>query len=488
MATQLVMPNWRIRYHYDKAYGKAYIINQDIGIDKRNVTAVEGGIYSPELGNIVDTDKDLREYSCFCGKLNSRLYEGDICPECGTVCKESFGVDLNKYGWIELGKYFVIQPDAYEIIRSVIGNKNIEKILKYQPNIGIDGAEIDIREVDPTAGPYQNIGMTKFIDRFVDIMNYYASLKPLKQEKAKFLIQNRYRIFTNVIPVFSNLLRPAYASSKKKMFSYDKLNSYLTTVLSTAKILKNKNSKRVSGNGDQTLLWAIQEALQAYYNMTISTKLSGKHKLIRNSIMSARTSFSSRSVITSLTDSRFIGMDSVIMNYRQFIEIFTLLILNCMMRGVGNPNFRYMTLFELLAYLKKAKYSDTVDENIYYICEYLIKNHKQGLWVILNRNPTMDLGSQQCMKVVHVIKDTKSRIMNVPLTSLASMTGDFDGDVLNCYWLPELQVADAYIKGFSPRYLLLDRTGDNFIDSNFLPIKDHYTTANSFLTPLKQNV
>ena len=484
--SQLVLPNWRIRFYYDKYLkGNPYIINQDVGINKRDVTPIEGGIYSSELGNIVDTDKDLREYSCYCGKLNSRLREGDICDECGTVCKETFGADLEKYGWIHLGDYYIIQPDAYEMIKSVVGAKNLERILKYQVNIDIDGNSIDISKVDTKAAPFQNIGMMEFKKHFVEVMNYYASIKPAKAEKAKFLISMRQRIFTNYIPVFSNLLRPAYASSKKKMFSYDKLNSYLTSILSSAKLLKNGTSKRLKDGGDKILLWAIQEQLQSYYSMTISAKLSGKHKVIRNTILSARTSFSSRAVITSLTDNRYLGMDHIVLNYKQFIEIYTLLILNCMMRGIGNPNFRNMTLFELVAYLKKAKYSSEIDESIYFICEFFIKNHKQGLWIVLNRNPTMDLGSQQTLKVVHVIKDANACVMQVPLTSLSAQTGDFDGDTLNVFALMEFRVVKAYIDGFSPRNLLLDRTGDGLIDTNFIPIKDHYTVANSFLTPLR---
>ena len=75
--------------------------------------------------------------------------------------------------------------------------------------------------------------------------------------------------------------------------------------------------------------------------------------------------------------------------------------------------------------------------------------------------------------------------MQVPLTSLSAQTGDFDGDTLNVFALMEFRVVKAYIDGFSPRNLLLDRTGDGLIDTNFIPIKDHYTVANSFLTPLR---
>ena len=485
MSTRLVYPNWRVRFAYDKAYNRAFIVNNDVGIDKRTVKPTDDGIYSSELGNIVETDREIRQYSCFCGKLNGRLNEGDVCEDCGTICKETYGVDLQKYGWILLGNYYIIEPSAYEMIKSVVGARNLEKMLKFQTMIDIEGNQIDIQKVDSKAIPYQNIGLTEFRKQFVNIINYYATIKPLKADKAKLLISMRNRIFSNKIPIFSSLLRPAYASSKKRMFSYDKINSYLTSIMSNGKLLKNGTSKRLRNGGDILLLWSIQEALQGYYHMTVTSKLSGKAKTIRNTILSTRTSFSSRAVITSLTDPRYMGMDHIVVNYKQFIEIYTLQILNCMMRGIGNPAFRHMTTFELLAYLKKAKFSGVIDESIYEICDFLIKNHKQGLWVIINRNPTMDLGSQQAMKIVHVIKDASASTMQIPLTSLAAQVADFDGDVENLFAPMELQIIEAYIRGFSPRYLLLDRTGDDLIDGNFLPIKDSYTVANTFLTPLR---
>lgn len=484
--TKLIYPSWRVRYYYDKAYGKAFIINNDVGIDKRTVKPNGDGIYSPELGNIVETDKDLRQYSCACGKLNSRLDEGDVCEDCGTVCKETFGADLTKYGWIDLGEHYVIEPSAYEAIKGVIGGKNLEKMIKFQTAIDIEGQQIDIQKVDPKAINFQNIGLDNFRKYFTEIMNYYIMTKPLKAEKAKYLLSMKNRIFSNKIPVFSSLLRPAYASSKKRMFSYDKINSQLTSILSNGKLLKNGTSKRLKNGGDKLLMWSIQDALQTYYHMTITSKISGKSRTIRNTILSTRTSFSSRAVITSLTDPKYMGMDHIVVNYKQFIELFTLQILNCMMRGIGNVAFRNMTTFELLAYLKKAKFADEIDEAIYDICIFLIKNHKQGLWVIINRNPTMDLGSQQTMKIVHVIHDINSTVMQIPLTSLSSQIADFDGDVENLYAPMELQIIDAYIRGFSPRYLLLDRTGDDLINGQFLPIKDNYTVANTFLTPLRE--
>jgi hypothetical protein len=487
MSSILILSNWRVRYAMDKAYGKAISINKEMGIERKSIKPVQGGLYTPELGNVVDTDKDIREYSCFCGKLNSRLYENDVCPDCNTTCVEQFGYDLQKYGWLDLDPYYVIQPAAYELIQTVLGAKAFNLIINYQVNIGIEGALIPRDELSNVSkrkiGPYENIGLIEFKRRFVEIMTYYGRIKPNKLEKAMFLIQNRSRVFTNKIPVYSSLLRPAYASGAKKIFSYDKINAYYTSIINNIKLLKNGSSKRLRVSGPLVVLFSIQEALQQSYHATASAHLIGKTKVIRKTIMSTRTCFSSRAVITSLTG-KYAGLDHIVLAYRQFLKLYTLEILNCMMRGIGNKAFMTMTLYELLAYVRRANYSEYCDEAIYTIINYLIDNHKQGLYVILSRPPILDLGSTTVMKVVHVTKDPKNETMKVPVTSLNGQTGDYDGDVEAINALKELQIMEAYVKGLNPRYLCVDRTGDSVVAKEFLPEKDQITSLCSFFTPL----
>jgi DNA-directed RNA polymerase beta' subunit len=483
--TRLRWVNWNVRYAYDKAFGKEVMITNEVGIDRRTVKPIENGLYTKELGSTIDTDKDLREYSCLCGELNSRLNEGDICDTCGTICEEQFGVDLDRYGWIDLEPYFIIQPAAYEMIKKVVGSKTFDRMINYQMNISIEGSIVDQNTINIKQTPFQNIGIIQFKKRFVEIMSYFAKIKPLKADRAILLIKYKNRVFADKIPIFSSLLRPAYASGKKKMFSYDKINSHYTSILNNIKLLKNGNSKRLKVGGPLIVLYSIQTALQNAYHATITTKLSGKHKLIRNNLLSTRVSFSARAIITSLVG-KYSGMDHVVMGYRIFIELFTLEILNCMMRNISvDGYFKDMTLYECLQYLKAAKYSDIVDERIYYIIEYLITNHKQGLWVLINRNPTMDLGSTQTFKIVHVIKDTESNVLELPLTTLAPQTADFDGDTLNVWGLKTLRAAKAFIKAFSPRYLILDPTGDDKLFSkDFSLIKDQLTSLTSFIQRL----
>lgn len=484
----MTLSNWRVRYFLDKAYGKSIDINEAIGIDKRSMSPIAGSIYDPALGNIIasDANEDIRAYTCFCGKLNSRLYEGDLCDECDTICKEQFSISLENYGWLDTKQYYVIQPAAFELIQTVIGAKTFDSIINYQVNIGIEGTALSretLLEKKKKIGPFENIGLVEFKRRFIEIMNYYGRIKPNKLAKAQFLIANKQRVFTNKIPIYSSLLRPAYASSSKKMFSYDKINAYYTSMINNIKLLLSGSSKRLKVSGPLVVMYAIQVALQQSYHATAGTKLIGKPKIIRQTILSTKTCFSSRAVITSLTG-KYAGLDHIVVNYKQFLELYTLEILNCMMRGIGNPAFASMTLYELLEYLRRVKFSSECNESIYFIMEYLITNHKQGLWCILNRNPTMDLGSIQTMRIVHVIKDPKVTVMKIPITSLAAMTADYDGDVLNLYSIKELQLLKPFITGFSPRFLCTDRTGDNMINNDFLIEKDQICSLCDFVQPL----
>jgi DNA-directed RNA polymerase beta' subunit len=485
MSSLLILNNWDVRWAIDKAYDRAIPITNEVGIDRKTVKPIENGLYSRDMGNVIDTEVSLREFSCFCGEKHSKLEEGELCELCNTVCVEQFGQDLNKYGWIDLGNYFIIQPAAFELITSLIGIKTFDKMIHFVSSIGLEGTyeKVIINNKRTKYNNYENIGLIEFKKRFEEIISYYGKIKPNKAKKAKFLLKYKNRVFASKIPVYSTLLRPAYTNTSKKMFSYDKINSYYTSIINNVKLLKSGSSKRLSVGGPLSILYAIQEALQNMYNCTVASKLSGKTRIIRGSILSTRMSFSSRAVITSLVG-KYSGMDHLVISYKVFIELYTLEILNCMINGICNDKFKYNTIYENLQYLRNAKYSNNIDDDIYSIIEYLIENCKSNMWVAVNRPPTMDFLSIQVFRIVHVLKDPKKRIMQIPLTSLSPFTGDFDGDCLSLLRLIEGSIIEEFVKGFNPRYNMIDPTGDNFYNSDLSLIKDQLTVLNSFLLPL----
>ena len=65
--------NWEGRYNKESREGKLVNIDNSVCINKQSITSVENSIYDKGLGEITDTDKDVREFSCECGELSGRF-------------------------------------------------------------------------------------------------------------------------------------------------------------------------------------------------------------------------------------------------------------------------------------------------------------------------------------------------------------------------------------------------------------------------------
>lgn len=473
--------NWEKRYQYEKDHDLLVEVDNDITIDKRSIQSVDRGIYTKELGRLPDSDKDVREFSCSCGALYGRFYEGEVCSECETEVKEQYGTDIRRVGWVNVSPYIIINPNAYEMIARIIGNKRFQSIIQYDIDLDIDGFSTTTSPTKKQMTPYANIGIVGFQKKFEEIITHFATLKGLTKE-AELLITNKESVFSSKIPVTTIYLRPTFTSSKRRNVNYDKINAIYIEIISNTNILRKSISNRNKTSAYSTL-YTIQLALQKLYDSVIRTKLSGKTKLIRAQVLGTRMSFSSRMVIRSNVG-RYSGLDHVVISYKGFLELYLLEILNCMKNGCLDDTFTHMTIYEIYEYITRVRYSSKRDDKIYAIMQKILEERGDTLRVLINRNPTLDLGSIQCMKIVHINPDPKDYTLAIPLTSLKPMSGDFDGDVLNVYSLKEKSVMEAFNKGFNPRFLLIDRTGDKYYNSDFGLIKDQLTNLIEFTRPL----
>jgi hypothetical protein len=59
-----------------------------------------------------------------------------------------------------------------------------------------------------------------------------------------------------------------------------------------------------------------------------------------------------------------------------------------------------------------------------------------------------------------------------------------DGDTLSVFSLKEKSVIEAFNRGFNPRFLMIDKTGDTLFDRNYGLIKDQVTSLVSLNAPL----
>jgi DNA-directed RNA polymerase beta' subunit len=228
------------------------------------------------------------------------------------------------------------------------------------------------------------------------------------------------------------------------------------------------------------VLWDIQISLNEIYVLNIRSKLSGKDKLIRGSILGNRMNFSSRMVIRSFVGP-YSGMGKVEISYKAFLELNILEIINALMRGYGNPSFVTMTVYEVMEYIRRCQYKNEIDDNVWDIMQLFLKKRPYNP-LLVNRPPTMDLGSIQYFDIVRIIPNAHDKTLGMPLSSLISMNADFDGDTLSAYAPKEKMIIEAFMKGLSPKRLIIDRTGGSqYYNANFGLIKDELTTLFSFL-------
>lgn len=471
----LTYVDWKKDYRKDLKNVRALIIDNPSVVNKKTLKGEDGSIFTREFGSALNTDEDIREFSCECGNYYARFYEGEICPICNTVVEERYGGNLDRYGWIELGEgNWVIIPQGYLNIEKIISPANLRSILDYKCKM--DGGGNSITDVlKNKKHPYENYGMLKFKEHFEEILLWFLNKRsnPTKKHQlmVKHLIKNKDKLFVDVVPVISPILRPAFTSSSNNQFGYDKLNEKYVNILSYASIMKKKTTTEFI---KLESMYNIQISLNELEDYATRSKVKGKRGIIRKTTIGSQLSFSSRMVIIPYVKRKKFRMDNIIIPYKAFLEIYKFEILNLVMK-----NEKHRTVWEVLDEIEKTLLSDEASPKYLSIIRFMIKNHKfGGMPVLLNRNPTLDMGSIQAMLITDIYEDPNIFVMGIPLTSLKSMNADFDGDVLNLWSLKEKSVATAFMNAFNPRNLILDVTGDGGFNSAFS--LDDYQIVNMY--------
>ena len=419
-----IMVNADAQYYYELEHKQAVKIikRESLSFSKKVVEAVEGGIYTKEVGSLIDIDAEIKDCACECQNLKGNFFEGQICPICNTVVSKVFLPNLEKMGWIDLENFYVINPEAYALITTVIPKSKLQKIINidYSKTLTVEGNIIKPDKITKS-NQFDNIGLVQFRKHFDKIIRYFA-IRKKKEADGEYLISIKNRIFTSKIMVYSSYLRPILISSKRKQTDYDPINKAYSVIATNADILK-RNKDRVSKISIPSILSTIQNTLNDLYKTVINTKLKGKKKITRAQIGGGKMSWSARMVIVPLVDHNF-SINSIVISYKAFLELYSLEIINILINNYyPSMKFSQMTPFEIVGYVNMAKYSNVVYEDLYEVMIKMINEHQDGLWCLVSRPPILDLGSGQALRVVDVIKDANSVCMFVPLTSLTSWNG-----------------------------------------------------------------
>lgn len=376
----------------DLRIGKGFLVSPSVSI-KKDLKDPDG-IFSYRFGqSLSDANQYMDRYKCRCGALKSRINHGLRCPICGTRV-EFVDDDFEYFGWMKINEpYAILHPAYYKKVESFLGKginingmkrTKLENILEVDDKKDIDGHSIE-PESYPKNEPYYGIGMIDFIERFDEIMKYYYSLKPNKKALYDDIMENRKKVFTHHIPVFSTLLRPT--DIKDNVMSYEPTNAMynmmnsLRTRINRVKTRIDRNKKSKNQN-----LYKLQMKYMELY-AELESCLSGKKGDFR-CLMGGRYNFSSRNVIVQNPDLR---IDQVTLPYIALVIMMEQRIKNILHR-MYNISFAEAHQIWYRAIIEP-------DDKIKGILDSIIQDYREkgmpGIPVIINRNPTIGYGSEE---------------------------------------------------------------------------------------------
>lgn len=274
--------NWDADAFSDVASGAGFFIVDppEVEIDETRRKALYGP-QSPLFGTTFQDEQSFQErYRCKCGEFKGTVFEGEICPKCGTKI-EFRDVDPRMTGWISLGNKKIVAPQYYRILQSAIGKDEFQEMIFIKKKVDRDGRRVDLTEeemksFDPK-GPFCGIGLEDFRMRFDEIIDYYRKKKPAKQKTLDLVSKERLKVFTSHIPVYTTLLRQQSVTSEN--FYFTGIDRDINTVTNLARNLRDSEEIETP-----VILNRIQSKVNSMWEFNFNL-INSKDGLIRDQLI-----------------------------------------------------------------------------------------------------------------------------------------------------------------------------------------------------------
>lgn len=399
----------------DLKAGKAFIVYEEYKNKKSTDGSYnKGGIRSDFFYSEMSSENAFKErYSCKCGYLMGKSHESTLCPYCKTSVR-LVDIDLEKFAYIKIKDYYIIHPALYLYLDNIMGEKNKQSILMniLKPPKFVDTDEFgnplldEEIEVDKDQ-PFKNIGMIEFKRRFDEILDYYANKNKRNSNmegNVAFVKANKDKIFFQYIPVFSSALRFSMIQNEINFVNgADKIYNMLFSSVSRM----NNSSDTLSV--DKKLPY-IQKKVNELYEKMFSL-INKKEGFIKSGVLAGRMNYTSRNVIISNPD---LAADEIILSYISFLEMYKFEIIQ---KLASTQN-----ISESQAYAEWYMGTIRYSEKIYKIIKLMIA--QDLTYCLINRPPSIDMGSILQVKVVDVTRKIDDSTMAISLMDLPGFNAD----------------------------------------------------------------
>lgn len=419
---KLIRRNLEIDYYADMITHNGFLIKNEDDFSPTNID------------DLINNSKFMEsEYRCDCGAFIGQDIVGQVCPRCNSeIALHSLNFEYT--GWIDIGEHKIIAPVYYEMLKRVIGinmtrfilgNYKSDMSVQYNENdidfeenkknkkvgrVSVNDINYIIRKIPKTKLQYQGIGHDQFYQRFEEIITACA---PRNSEEAQILIREKESVFTSKIPIYSTAFRPV-SKTAETMF-YPKINKWFSMICSIYCKLKNMTL-------DIEIIPAlnfIQNYLVDACEHLIKSEISKKEGFVRSEIVGGTFSFSGRSVITLDIS---LNIDEVDLPLNMVVTAYQYRIAHIL------ATTHNMTLEQAYLFVNTYERNELVLE----ILDNIIA---EGQWIFILREPTDNIGSISLSRIrrYKIGDDT----ISLPPEPLGAYNADFDGDQLNCCFLPK---------------------------------------------------
>lgn len=342
------------------------------------------GIFSPLFG--ADTTQEIPIYSCDCRKLTGGANLGRRCPDCGSIVR-SIDANLELCGYVDIAPYHVLTFHGWTAFCKAFKEATMRDIITSTKHINVKGKIVED-------------GKPTIMSLYKDYEDKYEELLGLPKKYA----------FMSKIPVYSARLRPLMRTGRK-MTILDANKQYLSIIecrgiLKTASIMRLRREIEV-----QKTLNQIQQNVITIFDL-VQEQLNEKKGVIRQSLIAGRVDYSARVVIALGTT---LQPHEVDVPYSLMMTLYEEEIANYLSRIEG---------------ISISKAMDIVEENAAHRNEKLVKiinqllKSKEGIWAIINRNPTISESSILYVRIRKIHDDPTDVTMHMPPDILALLAAD----------------------------------------------------------------
>jgi len=408
----------------DLLSGKGILINEVDAYDKKGQKNMHG-LQSPFFGSdFADDEQHSERWSCQCKKYIGLAFAGHICEECGTPV-EFVDIDLSKTGWIVLNHFKVISPIYTAKLTDALGSSNGESVLNKILAVDFDSENEIVysekEEKELKKHPFIKKGMIWFYEHYDEVLDFYAKRKVKKAKLFKELKMDKYKVFTSSIPVISSILRMELPGEKTKKLYKMKINTIYQSIIRSVNSINNLGApENMDWNTLNTVNRYIRIIQSEIYELfqEIFSLLDGKKGVIQGKTISGRYNFSARNVI--IPGSGFLRSDQVELCYIAFMELFRYELINLYSKLHDCPPLDAQNKWKMALV--------SYDDVFYNLMKYIIDTNKAYVNVIINRNPSINVGSFLGMRVINVKKNINDKTLTIPNSILKLLAGDYDGD------------------------------------------------------------